>query len=120
MFGEVRDQIPLSPRSDFTGNVLRYGLGSSFMAVQRDWGYVAPVAEVVGWTVLSGKELADGRVLDAEGDTIVNAKLGLRFGFGKDDCSNQYRNDIYIGYGRALTGEVWYKDVVRAEYRRFF
>ena len=122
MFGEVRDQIPLSPRSDFTGNVLRYGLGTSFMAVQRDWGYVAPVAEVVGWTVLSGKELADGRVLDAEGDTIVNAKLGVRIGFGKADCGSPFptRNDIYIGYGRPLTGEVWYKDVVRVEYRRFF
>jgi hypothetical protein len=119
-FGELRDQIPLSPRSDFTGNVLRYGLGTAVLAMQSDRNYVAPVAEVVGWTVLSGRELADGRVLDAEGDTIVNAKLGLRVGFGRDDCRNLYRNDIYVGYGRALTGEVWYKDVVRVEYRRFF
>jgi hypothetical protein len=119
-FGELRDQIPLSPRSDFTGNVLRYGLGTSVMAIQNDRSYVAPVAEFVGWTVLNGRELADDRVLNARGATIVNAKLGLRVGFGRDDCSNQYRNDIYIGYGRALTGEVWYKDVVRAEYRRFF
>jgi len=29
-------------------------------------------------------------------------------------------NDVYIGYGRALTGEVWYKDILRVEYRRFF
>ena len=120
MFGELRDQIPLSPRSDFTGNVLRYGLGTSVMAVRGDRGYVAPVAEVVGWTVLNGKELADNEVVNARGATIVNAKLGLRLGFGKDDCNSQYRNDIYIGYGRSLTGEVWYKDVVRAEYRRFF
>lgn len=120
LFGELRDQIPLNQRSDFTGNVLRYGLGTSFMAVQRDWGYVAPVSELVGWTVLNGKELAEDRVLDAEGDTIVNAKIGVRIGFGKADCGNQYRNDIYIGYGRPLTGEVWYKDVVRMEYRRFF
>jgi hypothetical protein len=126
-FGEVRDQIPLSPRSDFTGNVLRYGLGTAVLAAQQDWGYVAPVAEFVGWTVLSGKELADERVLDAEGDTIVNAKLGVRIGFGRVDglggpfpSPSPTRNDIYIGYGRALTGEVWYKDVLRVEYRRFF
>ena len=25
--------------------------------------------------------------------------------------------DIYVGYGRALTGEVWYKDLLRLEYR---
>lgn len=119
-FGDLRDQIPLNQRSDFTGNVLRYGLGTSVVAAQWDRGYVAPVAEFVGWTVLSGRELADDRVLDAEGDTIVNAKLGLRVGFGKDECRNLYRNDVYIGYGRALTGEVWYKDVLRLEYRRFF
>ena len=59
VFGEFRDQIPLAPRSDFTGNVLRYGLGTSYMFPCGCWGYVAPVLETVGWTVLSGKELAD-------------------------------------------------------------
>jgi hypothetical protein len=27
------------------------------------------------------------------------------------------QSDIYIGYGRALTGDVWYKDILRAELR---
>ena len=27
------------------------------------------------------------------------------------------RHDLYIGYGRALTGDVWYKDIYRIEYR---
>lgn len=122
VFGEVKDQIPLSPQSDFTGNVLRYGLGTSVMAFEGDRGYVAPVIETVGWTVLSGRELADNQVIDSRGTTIVNLKAGLRLGFGKDECSptNATRNDIYIGYGRALTGAFWYKDVVRVEYRRFF
>ena len=30
------------------------------------------------------------------------------------------RSDLYIGYGRALTGAVWYKDLLRLEYRYFF
>ena len=49
-------------------------------------------------------------VADACGDTIVNAKFGVRMGLG-----NLF--DIYTGYGRALTGEVWYKDVWRTELR---
>ena len=27
------------------------------------------------------------------------------------------QSDLYVGYGRALTGEVWYKDIVRVELR---
>jgi hypothetical protein len=122
VFGEFKDQIPLAPRSNFTGNVLRYGLGTSVIALQSDRGYIAPVVETVGWTVLNGQELtAEGQQLNARGDTIVNAKVGLRIGFGKF-VGGPYPtpSDIYIGYGRAMTGEVWYKDMLRLEYRRFF
>jgi len=120
-FGELRYQIPLSKQSDFTGSVLRYGVGTAYQVVQQDWGYAAPVGELVGWTALSGRELADSGAVDATGATIVNAKVGVRVGFGKKDCnSSQTPNDIYVGYGRALTGEFWYKDMLRIEYRRFF
>lgn len=126
LFGEFRFQTPLAPRSDFTGNLFRYGLGTSYIIAQgRSW-YIAPVAEVVGWTVLSGKEtdLDTLQVVRAAGDTIVNAKFGVRIGFGAPGCGcgSPYltRNDLYIGYGRALTGEVWYKDLLRFELRRFF
>jgi hypothetical protein len=92
--------------------------------MQGQWGYVAPVVEVVGWTVLSGKELnPDGLVATgAAGDTIVNAKFGVRIGIGKapPDSLIWSRSDLYVGYGRALTGEVWYKDMLRVEFRRFF
>lgn len=124
VFGEFRFLTPLGTRSDFTGNLLRYGFGSSYIALQGQWGYVAPVAEVVGWTVLSGKEtdLSTLQVVGAAGDTIVNAKFGLRIGFGSPKPCSSYlsRGDMYIGYGRALTGEVWYKDMLRFEVRRFF
>ncbi len=122
VFGELRDQIPLAPRSDFTGNVLRYGLGTSYMIPCGCWGYVAPVLETVGWTVLSGKELADTGVINSSGTTIVNAKFGVRIGFGDTNAGQPYptRSDLYIGYGRALTGQVWYKGLLRLEYRFFF
>lgn len=119
VFAEVRDWIPIDG-TDFAGNVLRYGIGASYRVIDGPSLRVAPVAELVGWTVLGGKQLAAARVgpnavaatYDAEGDTIVNAKIGARIGFGN--------SDLYVGYGRALTGEVWYKDIIRVEYRLRF
>ncbi len=123
LFGQFKDIIPLTRPSDFTGNILNYGLGSSYMIARGCWGYVAPVGEVVGWTVLSGREL-DPNVgaVSAVGDTIVNAKIGVRIGFGATRPGAAYptRSDLYIGYGRALTGEVWYKNMFRVEYRLNF
>lgn len=124
LFGQVKDQIPLDPQSDFTGNVLTYGLGSSYVVANGCWGYVAPVGEVVGWTVLSGQGFNPNTLLaeSARGDTIVNAKVGVRIGFGESELGQPFptRSDLYLGYGRALTGEVWYKDMFRLEYRWFF
>jgi hypothetical protein len=120
--GELRDFIPLGSRDDFAGNVLRYGVGLSYQAFRGSRVRVAPVAEVVGWTVLSGKESDEvGTVQQAHGDTIVNVKLGARIGFGDLDAPGvRNQSDLYIGYGRALTGDVWYKDIVRVELRLRF
>jgi hypothetical protein len=112
-FGEFRDWIPLGG-TDFAGNVIRYGAGLGYDAYRCGNTQLTPIVEFVGWTVLSGKELDLKRgPLDASGDTIVNAKVGARLSFGE-------HSDIYVGYGRALTGAVWYKDIVRAEYRLRF
>jgi hypothetical protein len=130
--GELRDWIPIGG-TDFQGNILRYGGAISYAAYSGCNFRVTPISELVGWSVLSGKELvvanpgvpngvgAVTSIQDANGDTIVNAKLGVRFGFGPSvGPANMSRNDLYIGYGRALTGEVWYKDVFRVEYARRF
>ena len=51
----------------------------------------------------------------------MNAKLGVRIGLG-DGVSPGWRNqsDLYIGYGRALTDQVWYENIVRVEFRMRF
>lgn len=122
MEAELRDWIPIGG-SNFAGNVLRYGVGFAYYIlgepqlpgqnVQQKLA-VAPMVEFVGWTVLSGKEFApDIGVKDAAGDTILNAKFGLRVNYGDSQS-------IAVSYGRALTGAVWYKDIIRVEYRLAF
>jgi hypothetical protein len=128
--GEFRDWIPVGG-SDFAGNILRYGLGLTYNIVLTDRFRVAPVNEVVGWTILSGKEFVQttemplGVVMPVAGQTIVNEKIGLRFGLG--DYSNagggsavNDRHSLYVGYGRALTGDHWYRDTFRLEYNFWF
>ncbi len=112
VFGELRDWIPIDG-TEFAGNVLRYGIGAGYTFHGNDDRYITPVVELVGWTVLSGKESSvDVPIESAVGDTIVNAKIGARVGRGA--------NSLYLGYGRALTGEVWYRDTFRLEFRRTF
>jgi hypothetical protein len=116
--GELRYLAPVGG-TDFAGDIVRYGLGLSYGPHNADGWWLRPVTEFVGWTVLSGREagfhpLTSPPVIrSAEGDTIVNAKLGARVGYGN-------RIDFYGGYGRALTGDVWYKDTWRVECRLRF
>jgi hypothetical protein len=112
------------------GEVLNYGLGLGYDIYRCGRFRVTPITEFVGWTVLNGFESVFGTinatppapnfelprthgVVDASGDTIVNGKFGVRTYFGAG-------SDVYVGYGHALTGDRWYKDILRVEYRISF
>jgi hypothetical protein len=114
--GELRCWIPIDG-TDFAGSIVRYGAGFSYGERPADDLWLTPVVEVVGWTVLDGQQAVAPPlppvVQDAAGDTIVNLKLGVRLGLGN-------LADLYTGYGRALTGDVWYKDIWRTELRFAF
>lgn len=110
--GQLEDWIPVGG-TDFAGNVINYGIGASYDVYNNGCLRIAPVIEFVGWTVLGGKELTQfGAIQDASGETIVNGKFGLRFWYGQ--------STFYAGYGHALTGTFWYKDIVRVEYGLHF
>ena len=116
VYAQLGDWIPVTD-SDFAGNVLEYGAGVSYTALDRGCFRVSPIVEVLGWSVLSGKEFTGlttpvPMVLDSAGTNIVNAKIGVRLEAGS--------HSLYIGYGRALTSEVWYREIVRMEYRLQF
>jgi hypothetical protein len=120
--GEFRVWVPLSDSQavlngetkNFAGTVLRYGGGLTYDLTQScdccD-RRLSAVGEIVGWSVLSGLKFNPSPGLgfqNASGDTIVNAKFGLRYRW----CNQS----VYAGYGVALTSESWYTDIVRAEY----
>jgi hypothetical protein len=112
--GELRYWIPVGG-TDFAGTVLRYGLGFRYDLWANGRIRVAPTAEFVGWTVLGGKQSqlqpnGDAALQGAAGVTVVNAKFGVRVDVGD-------RLGFYAGYGRAITGATWYRDVVRLEAR---
>ncbi|MDB5310269.1 MAG: hypothetical protein JWO38_4471 [Gemmataceae bacterium] len=114
LLGELRAWTPLGG-TDFAGEVLRYGIGARYDLVRTERFRAAPLVELVGWEVLGGKQsgLTDGGVAvtdSAAGTSVLNLKVGCRFDWGR-------RAGLYVGYGRALTGERWYSDVVRVEAR---
>jgi hypothetical protein len=117
--GEFRYWIPIDGDEDFAGDVIRYGAGLHYDLIQTECWRIMPVVEVVGWTVLDGQssslDTSTGlvEVEEADGDTIVNAKVGVRTQF--DDVG-----DVYAGYGVPLTGDVWYENTFRLEFRLFF
>ena len=96
----------------YTGDVLFYGVGPSYEVVRTRHVRLGPVVELVGWHVLGGLVVVPP-VSPADGTNIVNLKVGARVIF--DD-----RSSIYAGWGTALTDQVWYKDIVRFEYRYAF
>ncbi len=128
--GQFSDWIPLHG-GPAAGNVLKYGAGVGYDVFRRGTFHVTPITELVGWTVLDGFESffspgavipqlpglglepEDHGVASAAGDTIINAKVGVRTYFG-------HGSDVYLGWGHSLTGDRWYKDIFRVEYRFVF
>jgi hypothetical protein len=54
----------------------------------------------------------------ASGDTIVNVKVGAVFALGDYIDRDRLpplsdRLNLSVSYGRALTGDVWYRDILR-------
>jgi len=121
LHGEVRGWIP-TEGSDFAADIMRYGIGYSYLAVDRCDFSVLPIGEVVAWQLLGGRKsnAAVGAPIDASGDVIVNAKIGVRFGFGDKVALGQHRSQLYVGYGHSLTGDRWYEEIVRVEYQYNF
>ena len=126
LYMDVHDRMPVNPRSDFTGHVLRYGAGLSYLL---DLGSVRlmPLAEIVGWTVLNGQQSFElGKIepviQTSRGMTIFDTYYGMRFSLGDDAAPNKLlaMSDLFVSYGYTLTGDWWFRDQWRLEYRLRF
>jgi Putative MetA-pathway of phenol degradation len=106
----------------FAGDVFFYGVGPSYILYRGEHVQIAPVIEMVGWRVLGGLETnclpslldcSNQEGVSADGTNILNLKVGARAMVGA-------HSSFYIGYGHQLTHAIWYKEIVRAEYRYSF
>jgi hypothetical protein len=122
--GQVGDTHPLqsSGSAAFAGDVFTYGIGPSYELYHGENLRFAPIVELVGWRVLGGMENNDAALIasgytqplvSSDGINIVNLKVGARTSFGN-------HQSFYMGFGQALTHDVWYKHIVRLEYRYTF
>lgn len=105
---------------NFAGDVFNYGIGPSYEAYRGEKVKIAPVLELVGWHIFGGLEtnpalfgIKKPPVQSADGINIVNLKAGIRTSFGN-------HSSVYAGFGQALTHNVWYKNILRVEYRYTF
>jgi hypothetical protein len=117
---EVGDWVPTGGSTapppngqKYSGNVFYYGVGPSYELVNTGRITFAPVIELVGWHVFGGQQQNSGSLQSAEGTNIVNLKFGARTIFDN-------RSSFYVGYGQALTDAVWYRHILRFEYRYSF
>jgi hypothetical protein len=105
--------VPVSNSEGFAGDIITYGIGPSFQLYRGERVRISPVVEVVGWRVLSGFQSLQPGFADVSGTDIVNIKAGVRTGIGS-------HNSFYLGFGQAVTHDMWYKHLVRFEYRYTF
>ena len=71
--------------TDFAGDIVRYSVGLHYDVYRTPYYVVTPITELVGWTLLNGKETVVPPsgvpfVHDAGGESILNAKFGVRVG----------------------------------------
>ena len=101
--------------TSFAGDVFSYGVGPSYALYKGERVQFVPVIELVGWSVLSGlrTDPASISIVKAGGSNIINLKGGARTFIGA-------HNSIYIGYGHQIAHDVWYKEILRVEYRYTF
>ena len=122
--GQLSYWIPITS-DPVAGNIFMYGAGLGYDVYRNGNLHVVPITELLGWTVLDGFQSVFGPmgagpglpqthgVASAAGDTIVNIKFGARTYFGGG-------HDVYVGWGHALTGDRWYRNILRVEYRYQF
>ena len=116
LHGEFKFFFPIAGDSDFSGEVLRYGVGLSHVwSESSSLGCtLIPTIELVGWSVLDGMETTPtGTAVDIDPEGILNVQPGLRIVFGESF-------ELGISGAFAISGNHWYEELLRLDLRWFF
>ena len=120
MHSEVTFWFPLGADPDFSGEVIRYGLGFSHLWYDGDAFGVIPTLEFVGWTVLDGQQTLPNSLLtqEVDGVGILNVYPGIRFVF---DSPGDWRVwDLGFAGGFAVTTDHWYEGILQLNLRYIY
>ena len=116
---ELKLWFPMGGNDEFSGEILRWGMGAARVLYETDSFALIPTFEFVAWTVLDGKEYLptpNGRRLD--GDTILNLYPGLRI---VNDTSGDFGMfELGINGGASVSDMHWYRTLIRLELRWSF
>ena len=119
--GQLTEFTPIAG-SNFASEVVQYGGGLGYVLSQGENFTVIPMLETVGWTFIGGQKFSpSGGLQSASGDTIINIKPGVRIGIGRSPGPMMMQQQsIYAGFGIPVTGDQFYNNLFRVEYRILF
>lgn len=116
LHGELKYQFPTGGTPVFSGQVLEYGLGISYLLWESDSVALIPTFEAVAWSVLNGTKTDQfGVPIPADVDTIGNLLPGLRIACDRGGDLGLVELGISGGWG--VTTERFYEGMWRVECR---
>ncbi|MEM6468441.1 MAG: hypothetical protein AAF802_02645 [Planctomycetota bacterium] len=119
MHSELKLRFPIAGDPDHSGPILRYGFGYARILRDSDTFAVIPTFEVVGWSVLSGRETVPSDLLgiadvnNLDGLNIVNLYPGVRI--VRDAGGDLGVFELGFGAGLTVTSNHWYESMLRMD-----
>jgi hypothetical protein len=131
MHGDFTYLFPIGADKDFSGQIFNYGIGFSHVWIDTDTYALIPTLELLGWTVVDGRETLPGSVPNVQPPAtptsfvatsvpvnsigILNISPGLRWVCDKGrDCGVK---EFGISSGIALTEQHFYEEILRIQFR---
>jgi hypothetical protein len=111
---EITYWFPLGGDPVHSGQVLKYGIGTSHLLFDSDKLAVIPTLEIVGWGVMDGmKTLPDGSIVPADSDFIFNMYPGLRVVWDNNSDLGLWEFGIVGGF--RVSNRYFYNGLLRVE-----
>jgi hypothetical protein len=122
LHSELKYWFPIGGDPNHSGQILRYGVGTSHVAYETDSMALIPTLELVAWSVLDGRE-SNGNLVgpstnEVDGLTILNASPGLRLVMDRGGDLGLLELGVFSSF--AISGPRWYESLLRFDCRWSF